>query len=294
MSIHPSPRLCFPVVRKPSRRRAGILLVLCLAGFTASMAATPTAGLEGREAALQDRLEGRILTMRHFYADPALTFTADGLLAGTAAGGAWTLHGRVEIERVRLKQDRLELRGRRLYLAYNPGTGDFDRFRSRDRVDLTIRRDPSDGGERLDAALDRVFLKPGEALADVVPDYWRMFLLHVDPPGYTPAEPPRPSAPEGFSPPRLPDRKISFTYIDEAQNAGITGTVVLLVRVAADGTPTVVKVLKPLGYGLDDSVAAAIGRSRFEPARRGSETAESWLPVTAEFSMTIPGAQKPR
>jgi TonB family protein len=291
-----------PLPAKPSRSpvtygkeplRTGAILILILAGIATSPGAGPPVRLQEQETALQARLAGKIMTLRHFYSDPAMTFTPDGLLAGAATEGAWTLHGLVEIERVRLHQDRLSLRGQRLYLAYNPGTGNFDRFRSRDRVDITIRRSPSDGGDRLNTALDRVFLKPGEALADVVPDYWRLFLLHADPPGYTPADPTQPTAPEGFDPPRLLD-KVGFTYSDEAIHAGVTGTSVLLVRVAADGAPTVVKILKPLGYGLDDSVAAGIRRCRCEPARRGSETAESWLPVTAEFTMTLPGAQKPR
>lgn len=54
----------------------------------------------------------------------------------------------------------------------------------------------------------------------------------------------------------------------EAKRAGIQGTVVLRVQVKKDGSVRRVKLVKGVGYGLDEAAIAAMKRYRFEPARR--------------------------
>lgn len=64
------------------------------------------------------------------------------------------------------------------------------------------------------------------------------------------------------------------------------GTVVLRVRVSADGAPLAVELRKSSGYvRLDDSALDAVRRWRFLPARRGSEAVESWVAVPIAFKL---------
>src|SRR5262249_40203060 len=55
-------------------------------------------------------------------------------------------------------------------------------------------------------------------------------------------------------------------YTDEARRRGIQGNVIVQAYFDADGTITVLKVVKGLGYGLDANALAALKRWRFAPA----------------------------
>ncbi|MBL8924451.1 MAG: energy transducer TonB [Myxococcaceae bacterium] len=60
-------------------------------------------------------------------------------------------------------------------------------------------------------------------------------------------------------------------YPDDAKKNEIEGTVVLKVTIDEDGKVTDVKVLKGLGYGLDEASIAAMRRFKFKPATKGGE-----------------------
>ncbi len=57
-------------------------------------------------------------------------------------------------------------------------------------------------------------------------------------------------------------------YPDELRAAGIQGTVVLALVVDEKGLPTEIRVIRPLGYGLDERAVDAVNQWRFEPARK--------------------------
>jgi TonB family protein len=55
-------------------------------------------------------------------------------------------------------------------------------------------------------------------------------------------------------------------YTREARKAKISGTVTVSLVVDEHGTPTDLKVVRGLGYGLDEEALKAVSRYRFEPA----------------------------
>src|SRR5215467_337110 len=55
-------------------------------------------------------------------------------------------------------------------------------------------------------------------------------------------------------------------YTDEARKLGIQGDVVVQAYFDADGNVSVLRVLKGLGYGLDEAALAALQGWRFAPA----------------------------
>jgi TonB family protein len=71
-------------------------------------------------------------------------------------------------------------------------------------------------------------------------------------------------------------------YTDEAQKLGIQGNVVVQAYFDADGNVTVLKVVKGLGYGLDENALAVLKGWRFAPALRDG------LPVSAVAEIEIP------
>ncbi len=75
---------------------------------------------------------------------------------------------------------------------------------------------------------------------------------------------------EDMESPRLL-REVRPKYTDEAEGAGLEGTVVLEVVVRSDGRAYDFQVERGLGMGLDEEAVAAVKQWRFRPAMRDGE-----------------------
>lgn len=72
-------------------------------------------------------------------------------------------------------------------------------------------------------------------------------------------------------------------YPSEAKTMGIEGRVRLEVEVRADGTVGNVRLIKGLGYGLDEAAIHALERCRFEPAMMGGQPVPTRIPYVYTF-----------
>ena len=88
----------------------------------------------------------------------------------------------------------------------------------------------------------------------------------------------------GVEPPRLL-QEVKAIYTEEARRANITGDVLMEVVVRADGTVGSARVLRGLGYGLDERAAAAVRQWRFAPARRLGVAVDVVVEVAMEFNL---------
>jgi protein TonB len=88
----------------------------------------------------------------------------------------------------------------------------------------------------------------------------------------------------GVEPPRLL-REVKAQYTDDARKRGITGGVLLEVVIKSDGSVGDVKVLRGLGYGLDERAMSAVRNWRFAPARRLGSPVDVIVEVEVEFSL---------
>jgi TonB family protein len=88
----------------------------------------------------------------------------------------------------------------------------------------------------------------------------------------------------GIEPPRLL-REVKAQYTEDARKKGITGGVVLEIVIKSDGSVGEVKVLRGLGFGLDDRAVAAVRNWRFAPARRLGTAVDVIVEVEVEFSL---------
>jgi len=59
--------------------------------------------------------------------------------------------------------------------------------------------------------------------------------------------------------------KVEPQYTEQARDARLQGTVILFVVVTSDGRPTELKVLRPLGLGLDEAALECVRRWKFNP-----------------------------
>jgi protein TonB len=84
----------------------------------------------------------------------------------------------------------------------------------------------------------------------------------------------------------LYERNPPPVYPRVARRRNYQGTVLLDVRVSADGTVAEVKVARSSGYSvLDRSALNSVGHWLFEPARRGSRPIETWVQVPVRFEL---------
>src|SRR2546426_6380144 len=79
--------------------------------------------------------------------------------------------------------------------------------------------------------------------------------------------------------------RVEPQYSKAALAARVQGTVVLEAVIGADGVPKVVRVVRSLGYGLDESAIAALERWRFNPGRKDGVPVNVSLNVEFNFNL---------
>jgi TonB family protein len=79
--------------------------------------------------------------------------------------------------------------------------------------------------------------------------------------------------------------KVRPEYTEEARRKRIEGEVWLEILFAADGQARVQRILRPLGYGLDENAVRAAGQIRFRPAREGSVAVDETATVRVQFQL---------
>jgi protein TonB len=74
-------------------------------------------------------------------------------------------------------------------------------------------------------------------------------------------------------------------YSEDARKARFQGTVVLNTIVREDGSVQVMKVVRGIGFGLDQNAITAVLQWRFKPARRNGKPVPSYLNVEVSFNL---------
>jgi protein TonB len=114
-----------------------------------------------------------------------------------------------------------------------------------------------------------------------------------------PAQPPTPPTPAPIQPAPPVSQPVTAARFDAdylqnpkpvypriSRRLAEEGTVVLRVRVSAEGAALAVELRKSSGYArLDDSAMDAVKRWRFLPARQGNEAIASWVAVPIAFKL---------
>jgi len=191
---------------------------------------------------------GKVLTLRHFYVGEHLKFRADGTLEGDSPIGPWTVDGQLLVTEAKLQKSNLIIRGRRLILLYDSKLKTFqdsltvvknsdhkDRdvekwLRALD-VDIEIALSTEKPEQKeVSAAMQAVFLTPGESMIDITPACWRSYFELQDHRPPKPQDPNNPvytmSANGSITPPRVtydPEPE----YSDAAREVKWQGTVLV-------------------------------------------------------------------
>jgi TonB family protein len=79
--------------------------------------------------------------------------------------------------------------------------------------------------------------------------------------------------------------RVEPEYTDEARKARFQGTVVLEAILREDGSADDIRVIRSLGFGLDESAISAIKQWRFKPAMRGGKPFPLLLKIEFNFQL---------
>ena len=75
------------------------------------------------------------------------------------------------------------------------------------------------------------------------------------------------------------------SYTKEARKKRLNGSVLVGIWVGPDGVPSHLRVLRPLGYGLDEEAIKAVSRYRFESATENGQAVLVELTVEVNFAI---------
>jgi TonB family protein len=154
-------------------------------------------------------------------------------------------------------------------------------------VDIELRLGAENpDAEGLKAAMNAVFLAPGESMSDLVPDFWR---------GYFDKESGglRKGGYSGvvytfkkgeISPPRrISGREPEFS--EDARISKYQGTMVISLVVDPSGTATDLAIVTPLGLGLDEKAVEAVRAWKFEPGIKDGQPVAVKTMVEVDFHL---------
>ena len=282
------------------RLYAAVVGSLFLAGAAAALGAdTQTNG-----QAIAERLIGKQMFLRGFWANDNLKFNAQGQIESTAAETVPFTESGIDVRSVRVNGNSLVIEGQRMALEFLPN----DEVR---RVPAKTELDPGaisleiqgDGSGNFDKALEAVFAKDLATLAPSLPAYWQAYamthFLPVSSGGgarlekesftkensvqveFSPSEKSAMHVGGSVKPPTLV-HTYNPTFTDLANAQKFTGNVKLYLWFDSDGKVSHVSVAKPAGLGLDEAAIAAVEQYQFQPATQNGNavTVDLYLDVS--------------
>ena len=171
--------------------------------------------------------------------------------------------------------------------------------------------------EQVDAILSKIFLRTQDSFAELVPDYWKPCVLDglnskvskcFFPPefgaipglglrGPSDSKTDQPGAAygdvlrntdyrrgSGNSPPRIIFQQ-EPEFSEPARQAKYQGVVTLRLVVNNEGLPTKIRIVSPLGCGLDAKAVHAVETWRFKPAEKAGQPVPAEIVIEVDFHL---------
>ena len=279
-------------------RAALKLAFLTIAFVSAAALAQIPPGISKLTNKVED-LKGQVLILRGFYEGANLRYAADGRLLDARPPASWAA-AEVEVVSTKIKGHRLEIRGKRMGLAFKDSHFiPVDRLvwsKGKSEIESVIIEAElvrPDEPSAIEAAR-HVFLTDEDRVADLVPEYWVGILGKPTAATATTQE----STPfgeankpkgafrvgAGVTAPRAvfsPDPE----YSEAARRSRYQGTSVLWVIVGPDGIVHDVRIQRPAGLGLDEKAVEVVKGWRFQPATKNGEPVAVQVNIEVNFRL---------
>lgn len=251
------------------------------------------------EAELRHAYEHKLLSLRNPYFGKTLSFDLSGLPTHQLVAGPWSTCGLLQVDKIRIAQDGVDIDGRRAILALRSESGagqggpsvklQVDPILTREGVRIHIQTSTADL-QQINDSLGHVF--QGGRLVDRVAAYWKpmtndlkAFRLRT-PNGII-------GELEGSRPVYLINRGVveppkaiydpDPDYTEAAREKRLEGTTVLSVVVNEQGFPEILEITRGLGEGLDIQALAAVANWRFKPAVKDGNLSQFKSPLRSSF-----------
>jgi TonB family protein len=239
--------------------------------------------IKEREQALSKQYAGRTLFLRRFYTSGSQRFDKNGNVVGKApATGSWTLYGMIQVEKIVLKERSVQVVGKRLQQTFQQDQAVIS-LGSIIGVKLEIELTEATLELVADAIKKVTIENSMTALAEVTPPCWSSYL--------------RKDANEKQSdiaralershsdrPKILKEPKPEYT--PDARTAKLTGQLVFSVVLKQDGAVDQVRIVKPLGMGLDDATCEKALEWRFEPLKGDGNATPPTVFIVLNFAFS--------
>ncbi len=300
----------------PAALSAGIL-------FFVLLSVPPRVQGQDVQQYLRNQYQGKTFVLRGFPVGDVLRYGSSGASDG-AATGDWTTDGFVRVNDIHVSGDRLVIKAQRLTvvrpdrkeLELSPRLRGIAGRRSTETVQVEIKAETGHNPslDQVVAVAAKIFLTPQDSLDDLVPDYWKPCvrqgikrdsancsfaaeLLFV--PGV--AAPTSKASSEtadagddspnrmvrmrnGMSPPHI-TYHLEPEFSESARAARYQGTVILMLVVNKEGTPTNLRISQPIGCGLDEKAVQAVRNWKFAPAERDGVPVDADIAVEVDFHL---------
>lgn len=264
-----------------------ILILALTCGFSAAVAAAD----EQLQKSLNDQYHDKVLTLRHPFKTRSQEYAPDGTPANAAEEGAWTVYGRMAVNQIKVDANHLRVEGKRALYLFDRGGHliqfQDDRKHPAEKLKIVLRlQQPLSSTDEAVAALSRVFALTPEEAVKSVPAYWEPVFTKqfgVALPKTEAAKtgdtvetgnqkPPERAKPIDFANSKdisapAPLYHPEPSYSDAARQRRVEGTVGLNIVIDPEGKVRNVRIVRPVGMGLDDNAVATVSTWRFTPAK---------------------------
>ena len=269
-----------------------------LALFVATVGSFAAAANGDLETALNIKYKDQILFLRHPAHSDSLKFNSAGELLTPAETGPWTVDGAIEIHELHLSPEKLTFQGARFLYGFELQGKQIRPYKvkdkSRDKAVVEIALEaPLSSVEQADALIDRIFASHEADLISSAPQAWRYFLVreYSKPELVNRAQAAAPSEPDDekpFTPSKQEMKKMKpprpvYTpdpaYSPTAKMWNVRGTMVLSAIIDKTGSVRHLRIIRPLGFGLDEQALNTVRTWKFAPATFDG------APVTVEMGI---------
>jgi TonB family protein len=269
--------------------------------------------------AINQQFKNKVLVLLHPSGDKLLRFDDGGKPAEATALGPWTVYSGVRIRKIHVQPNKLRIEGSRVLFRFGSDSLVPVELKPKSHlypppcqpaveIDIMLNQ-PLKSIDQVQGVIGRVFAFSKEDFLRSVPAYWRAYVLRdID---FEPARlgemlfkvqkpmdggeesvmtPQENNGPEIFHVDKDVKRpRATYTPEPEFSSAAryekYQGVLVLYVVVDKSGHIAQVKIVRPLGFGLDDAAATKIMEWRFDPAIRNGEPVAVAMHIEVAFHL---------
>lgn len=243
----------------------------------------------GLVAQLQKEYGGKVVSLRQYCRDAVVRFDAAGHVNCQQPPDSWSLDSALEVEQVAMLPGAVSFEGHRLGIVYDHKEEKPVYVRVNRRGTAIGALEGPASRETLLAAMRRMFLTADEMDADMRKN-WRYYLEH--PPGgkFDADKPPKVLSTDiqkfdaSIEAPRAKETS-DPAYTEQARKAGLQGIVRLWAVIDETGRVADLRIVRPLGLGLDEKAIEAVRRWKFKPATKDGKPVKVQINIDVSFRL---------